>query len=42
MKFWEDALEKCYEKDNNKIPNHPVVLELNRVIQISCLVQIDI
>lgn len=30
MKFWEDALDKCFS-NGDKIPNHPVVLELYRV-----------
>lgn len=30
--FWEDAVEKLYKKDNDKILNHPVVIELHRVL----------
>lgn len=30
MQFWEDALDKCFS-NSNKIPNHPVVIELHRV-----------
>lgn len=33
FKFWEDAIEQCFSKTNKKIPNHPIILELNRIIQ---------
>lgn len=32
MKFWEDALDNCFS-NSNKIPNHPVVIELHRVLK---------
>ncbi|KAK5646425.1 hypothetical protein RI129_004889 [Pyrocoelia pectoralis] len=32
MKFWEETVSTCYNKDINKIPQHPVAFELFRVI----------
>lgn len=31
LKFWEELLDKCYEKDFSKIPRHPVAYELLKV-----------
>lgn len=31
LKFWEDALEKCYSNDLRDIPKHPIALELFKV-----------
>lgn len=33
LKFWEDALEKCYKNDVNQIPKHPVAMELYKANQ---------
>lgn len=32
LKFWEDAVEKIYDTKNIHIPDHPVVLEVKKVV----------
>lgn len=31
LKFWEEAIDKCYTKDFKEIPKHPVAIELYKV-----------
>ncbi|KAK4879788.1 hypothetical protein RN001_007934 [Aquatica leii] len=32
MKFWEEMINSCYSKDFNKVPHHPVAIELYKAI----------
>lgn len=32
LKFWEDAVDKCYSKDVLQVPKHPVAVELFKVL----------
>uniref|UniRef100_A0A336LTU3 CSON000477 protein n=1 Tax=Culicoides sonorensis TaxID=179676 RepID=A0A336LTU3_CULSO len=31
LKFWDDAIEKIFDKNNVQVPDHPVVNELNHI-----------
>lgn len=33
LKFWDEAIDKVYDKNVLKVPDHPVVNELHRLIQ---------
>jgi NADH dehydrogenase [ubiquinone] 1 alpha subcomplex assembly factor 6 len=33
LKFWEDSISKLFDKKNSSIPKHPVVEELNLIVQ---------
>lgn len=33
LKFWEEAIDKCYSKDPQQVPRHPVAIELYKVIR---------
>ncbi|KAL3280826.1 hypothetical protein HHI36_004057 [Cryptolaemus montrouzieri] len=32
LQFWNDTIEKCFTKDFNKIPQHPVAMELYKAV----------
>lgn len=32
MKFWEETIDKCYLKDPKRVPDHPVAIEIFKVI----------
>lgn len=32
LKFWEDSVEKIYDTKNIHIPDHPVVLEVKKIV----------
>lgn len=32
LKFWEDSIEKIYDTKNIHIPDHPVVLEVKKIV----------
>lgn len=32
LKFWEEAIVKCFSKDPQQVPRHPVAIELYKVI----------
>lgn len=36
LKFWEEAIDKCCTKDPRQVPQHPVAIELYKVV--SCQV----
>ncbi|KAF5286806.1 hypothetical protein FQR65_LT12427 [Abscondita terminalis] len=37
MKFWEDMINSCYTKDFNRIPQHPVAIEIYKAVTSSNL-----
>lgn len=34
LKFWDDTVDKCYMDDYTKVPQHPVAIELYKVLTI--------
>lgn len=42
LQFWEDTLEKCFLKEFDKVPKHPVAIELFKVSKPFFHKQIDL
>lgn len=32
LKFWEETVDKCFTKDVKKVPQHPVAVEIYKVL----------
>ncbi|XP_017776525.1 PREDICTED: NADH dehydrogenase (ubiquinone) complex I, assembly factor 6 isoform X2 [Nicrophorus vespilloides] len=32
LKFWEDTIDKCYQKDIKNVPQHPIAIELFKAV----------